>query len=108
MPPAALDPAVERELVEVVGPAHVVTDPAITASATTDWTGRFVGATPALVRPGSADEVAGVLDVCRRRSVALVPQGGNTGLVGGGVALDGEVVLNLGRLDALDDVDRLA
>lgn len=104
----ALDPAVERELVEVVGRPHVVTDPEATASATTDWTGRFVGATPAVVRPGSADESAAVLGICRRHQVALVPQGGNTGLVGGGVPLAGEVVVSLVRLANVDPVDSLS
>jgi FAD/FMN-containing dehydrogenase len=103
-----LDDVARRELVGVVGAPHVVTDPAVTASASTDWTGRFVGATPALVRPGSADEVAGVLEVCRRHAIAIVPQGGNTGLVGGSVALAGEVVLSLTRLDTVGEVDHLA
>ena len=96
-------PAVDR-LEEVVGP-HVVTDPELIASSTTDWTGRFVGHSPAVVRPGSTSEVAGVVAVCRELGLALVPQGGNTGLVGGGVPLHGEVVLSLGRLDDLEPVD---
>ena len=104
----ALDPAVLRDLVDIVGPTHVVTDPDATAPATTDWTGRFVGSTPALVRPGSADEAAAVLDVCRRHGVALVPQGGNTGLVGGGVPLAGEVVVSLVRLASVEPVDPLS
>ena len=102
---APIEPAVLRELVDIVGRSHVVTDPESTLGATTDWTGRFVGATPALIRPGSADEAAAVLDVCRRHQVALVPQGGNTGLVGGSVPLAGELVVNLGRLDAVGAVD---
>lgn len=94
-----------RLLGEVVGPAHVLTDPEVTASYAVDWTGRFRGSAPAVVRPGSVAEVAEVLDRCRRHGVALVPQGGNTGLVGGGVPLGGEVVLSLRRLDRLDAVD---
>ena len=80
-----------------MGP-HVVVDPEVVASYTTDWTGRFVGHSPAVVRPGSTEEVAGVIAVCRELGLAVVPQGGNTGLVGGGVPLRGEVVLSLGRL----------
>ena len=87
-----------------MGP-HVITDPDIVTSSTTDWTGRFVGHSEAVVRPGSTDEVAGVIAVCRELGLALVPQGGNTGLVGGGVPLHGEVVLALGRLDGLGAVD---
>jgi FAD/FMN-containing dehydrogenase len=97
---------IER-LREVVG-SQVIDDPEMVASYTTDWTGRFEGHTSAVVRPGSTDEVAGVVAACRELGVALVPQGGNTGLVGGGVPLHDEVVLNLGRLNTMEPVDTLA
>ena len=87
---------------EALGPAHVLVDPDVTAGYATDWTGRFRGAAPAVVRPGSTAEVAEVVALARRHRVALVPQGGNTGLVGGGVPLAGEVVVSLGRLDRLE------
>jgi FAD/FMN-containing dehydrogenase len=103
---ALLGPVVER-LREIVGP-QVLVDPDVVASYTTDWTGRFVGHSPAVVRPGSTEEVAGVVEVCRELGVALVPQGGNTGLVGGGVPLEGEVVLSLARLGRVEPVDELA
>jgi FAD/FMN-containing dehydrogenase len=96
------------ELRGVVGEAWVATDPDITNSFARDWTGRWVGATPAVVRPGSTAEVSGVLAVCHDHGVHVVPQGGNTGLVGGGVPLAGEVVLSLTRLGRLDPVDRRA
>ena len=89
----------------MVGPANVLTHPEGTAWYCVDWSGRFRGATPAVVRPGTTAEVAGVVDVCRAHGAALVPQGGNTGLVGGGVPLSGEVVVSLGRLGTLVDVD---
>ena len=100
------DRLVER-LREVVGP-HVLVDPDVVASYTTDWTGRFVGHSPAVVRPGSTQEVAGVVRACREAGVSLVPQGGNTGLVGGSVPLEGEVVLGLARLGDVEPVDELA
>jgi FAD/FMN-containing dehydrogenase len=92
---------------EVVGP-QVIVDGDVIASYTTDWTRRFEGHSPVVVRPGSTEEVTGVIAVCRQLGVALVPQGGNTGLVGGGVPLHGEVVLSLGRLRSLQPVDTLA
>ncbi|MGH9282349.1 MAG: FAD-binding oxidoreductase, partial [Acidimicrobiales bacterium] len=101
----ATPPALVAKLAEVVGPGHVLTDPDVTAGWCVDWTGRFRGATPAVVRPGSTTVVAGVLAVCRELGVALVPQGGNTGLVGGSVPLSGEVVLSLRRLDEVGAVD---
>ncbi len=73
------------DLARVVGPDQVLTDPGMRAGHETDWTGRWHGTALAVVRPGSVEEVAGVIDVCRHRGAALVPQGGNTGLVGGGV-----------------------
>jgi FAD/FMN-containing dehydrogenase len=91
-----------------VGADHVLVDPDVTASYAVDWTGRWRGSTPAVVRPGSTGDVADVVGLARRHRVALVPQGGNTGLVGGGVPLGGEVVVSLGRLGALGPVDRAA
>ena len=60
------------------------------------------------MRPGSTAEVAELVRLARAHGVPLVPQGGNTGLVAGGVPLAGEVVVSLGRLRRLDPVDRLA
>jgi FAD/FMN-containing dehydrogenase len=94
-----------RDLRGAVGDAHVLTDPDVVAGQVRDWTGRFVGATPAVIRPGSVDDVAAVLRLCRAAGAAVVPQGGNTGLVGGSVPLQGEIVLDLRRLGALDPVD---
>jgi FAD/FMN-containing dehydrogenase len=91
-----------------VGDAEVVTDPDVTASYVTDWTRRFRGSTPAVVRAGTTAEVAEVVGLARRHGVALVPQGGNTGLVAGAVPLAGEVVLSLSRLRALGPVDTVA
>jgi FAD/FMN-containing dehydrogenase len=96
------------EFRDIVGLAHVLTDDAATGPYCVDWSGRFRGTTPAVVLPRSVEEVAAIVAVCRQHGVAVVPQGGNTGLVGGGVPLAGEVVLSLRRLDALGPVDRPA
>lgn len=106
MPVDVTDAVVER-LRKTAGRIAVV-DPDVVASYTTDWTGRFVGRSPAVLRPTSVEEVAAVVETCRELGVELVPQGGNTGLVGGGVPLRGEVVLSLRRLDRLQPVDGLA
>jgi FAD/FMN-containing dehydrogenase len=89
-----------------VGEPYVRTDPDVVAGHVVDWTGRFHGATPAVVRPGRVEEVAAVLRVCHDAGAAVVPQGGNTGLVGGSVPLHAELVLDLRRLDALGPVDK--
>src|SRR3954468_12162813 len=102
---APLPPDAGRELADVVGAPHVLTGADDRAPYEVDWTGRFRGASPAVVRPADTAEVAGVLDVCRRHGVALVPQGGNTGLVGGSVPLAGELGRGLRRLASVDAVD---
>jgi FAD/FMN-containing dehydrogenase len=93
---------------DIVGRAHVLTEPDAVAPYTTDWTGRFVGTGTTVVRPGSVDEVVAIVDVCRREGIAIVPQGGNTGMVGGGVPLHGEVVVSLRRLDRVGEVDAVS
>lgn len=67
---------------------------------TRDWTGRFLGHAPLAVAPADTAQVSAVLAACSAVGVGVVPQGGNTGLVGGGVP-HGEVVLDLRRLDAV-------
>ena len=103
----ALDPRLLERLRAVVGPGHVILDPEIAAPYGVDWTGRFQGRAAAVIRPGDSAEVAAVVARCAEAGVALVPQGGNTGLVGGGVPLEGELVLSLRRLTAVTDVDPL-
>lgn len=92
----------------MVGTDHVLVGDDLCAGYARDWTGRFVGRAAAVVRPADAAEVAGVVGACAAAGWPLVPQGGNTGLVGGSVPLHGEVVLSLRRLDALGPVDRAA
>jgi FAD/FMN-containing dehydrogenase len=95
-------------LTDVVGPNHVLTDPELCASYETDWTGRFAGRAAAVVRPGGTAEVAAVMALLQGAGLPVVPQGGNTGLVGGSVPLHGEVVLSLRRMTGLDAVDTAA
>ncbi|MEO1063830.1 MAG: FAD-binding oxidoreductase [Actinomycetota bacterium] len=102
------DVSLIADLQGVVGARHVLVDDDLRAGYERDWTGRFVGSTPCVVRPAAAHEVADVLAVCARHGVGVVPQGGNTGLVGGSVPLGGEVVLSLRRLDGIGEVDELA
>lgn len=95
------------QLRDIVGSNHVIVEPDVMASYAIDWTGRFQGHPAAVVRPGDGGEVAAVVALCKQAGVALVPQGGNTGLVGGSVPLGGEVVLSLRRLAGVTDVDSL-
>lgn len=73
------------DLTAIVGSEHVLTDADMMAGYTTDWTRRYSGTARCVVRPAAAGEVADVVRACAGRGVAIVPQGGNTGLVAGGV-----------------------
>ena len=84
---------------DAVGPAHCLTDPDLKAGYEVDWTRRFRGPALLVARPADTAEVAKVLVACARYHVPVVPQGGNTGLVGGSVPRGGEAVVSLGRLD---------
>jgi FAD/FMN-containing dehydrogenase len=95
-------------LTDAVGPRHVLVDPELTGAYTTDWTGRFRGTAAAVVRPADTAEVAAVVRACGEHGAAVVAQGGNTGLVGGAVPDEGQVVLSLQRLDHVVDVDASA
>lgn len=98
----------EDAFAEVVGAAHVLTDPSLTVAYTTDWTGRFREHARSVVRPADTEQVAECVRLCAAADAPLTPQGGNTGLVGGSVPVAGGVVLSLGRLDAVGQVDRAA
>lgn len=89
---------------EKIGPAHVLTGEAMAPYAF-DWRKRQESRPLAVLRPGSTAEVAALVSLCAERRVPLVPQGGNTGLVGGTVAAEGAVILNLGRLNRIRALD---
>jgi FAD/FMN-containing dehydrogenase len=92
-------------LAEVVGSKHVVTDSDILAACSVDHTGRYRGQASALVRPGSAEQVAEVLRVCRDAGAHVTVQGGRTSLVAGTVPEHDDVLLSTERLHAVGDVD---
>lgn len=104
-----IDPAFVAALREIVGDRHVLTDDDLTERYRTDWTRRFVAPSATVVRPSAPDEVSAIIGACRGAGVAVAPQGGNTGLVGGSVPLDGEIVLSTERITGVSDVghDRL-
>lgn len=101
--------ALATALRAIVGPGHVLTADADTARYTTDWRRNFPGVARAVVRPANTLEVSRVVALCAAHRVAVVPQGGNTGLVGGSTpdASGREVVLSLDRMTAVRRVDAL-
>lgn len=97
-------------LADSVGTENVITDPDVMAAFCTDWTRRFGGPALCVVRPGSTGEAAAVLRACFRAGVPVIPQGGNTGLVGGGVPASSmpalPAILSMRRINWIGDVDQ--
>ena len=94
----------------VVGARHVLTDAALFAGALVEPRGLYRGKALALVRPGSTREVAAIAAFCNQAQIGIVPQGGNTGLVGGQTpdSSGNEIILSTQRLKAIREVDARA
>ncbi|HML90878.1 FAD-binding oxidoreductase [Methyloceanibacter sp.] len=94
-------------LAHIVGEAHALRDPEDMAPYLTEWRDRYRGRAALVLKPGSTDEVAAVLKCANEARTAIVPQGGNTGLVGAQIPDEsgGQVVLSLERLTHVRDVD---
>ena len=97
-----------ESLAAVVGEQNVIADPDLRASYEQDATGRYRGSARLVVSPSDGAGCAAVLVACARAGVPVVPQGGNTGLVGAGVPREGEVVLSTRRMSALEEIDEVA
>ena len=100
-------PAALAALQAAAGDGNWSSDPAVLAPRLVDWRGRFHGATPLLLLPRNVAQVAAIVRTAAAYRVGLVPQGGNTGLVGGGIpAADGSnVLIGMNRMDAIGVVD---
>jgi FAD/FMN-containing dehydrogenase len=107
--PAVTQSRLVEALAGVVGAGNVLTEPVDTAPYLVDWRKQFSGPAECVVRPGSTDEVAAVVAHCARDGVAIVPQGGNTGLCGASVPAGNrrEIVLSLARLNRIRAIDPL-
>src|SRR5215468_11265306 len=89
----------------IVGDKYAVTDAADIVPYVTEERALFHGRSPLVLRPGSTAEVAAICKLASEHKIALVPQGGNTGLVGGQTPHNGEVVISLRRLDKIREID---
>ena len=105
--PEAGSDALIAALRDIVGPAHVLEDPRDVVGYLTEPRDKFKGRARCVVCPATREEVAAVLALCDATGTGVVPQGGNTGLVGGQVpTADGQtIVLSLTRMKAVRDVD---
>lgn len=89
----------------IVGSEHVLKTAADMEPYLNDWRGRYHGSAQCVVRPGSTREVSAVITACAAAGVGVVPQGGNTGLVGGGIPHQSEVLISLTRMNRIRNVD---
>jgi FAD/FMN-containing dehydrogenase len=83
-------------------------DPAEIAPHLEEWRSKYKGRSPLLLKPATTAEVSAILAICHETGTPLVPQGGNTGLVGAQIPFDGEVLLSLSRMNKLRAVDAAA
>jgi D-lactate dehydrogenase (cytochrome) len=103
MPP--LSPDLIAQFRAIVGERQALTETADIAPYVTEERNLFHGRSPLVLRPGSTAEVAAICKLASAHRIALVPQGGNTGLVGGQTPHNGEVVVSLKRMDKIRDID---
>ncbi len=98
-----------EKLRAITGPAGFIDQPADMAAYLREHRGLYQGETALIVRPASTAEVAAVVAACAENSMAIVPQGGNTGLVGGQIPFPGDnaILLNLSRMNRIQNIDLL-
>ncbi|MFM7461568.1 MAG: FAD-binding oxidoreductase, partial [Burkholderiales bacterium] len=96
-----------EQLRSVVGANAILTEPADMAGYLTDWRGNFTGRALAVVRPANTAEVAALVKICASAATPIVPQGGNTGQVGGSVpdANGRAIVMSLNRMNRIRAID---
>lgn len=101
------DTVLPAALASLLGPAGLITDPADIAPALSDWRGLYRGTALAVLRPASTAEVAECVKICAAAGIAIVPQGGNTSMVGGATPEGNgrSVVLSLARMNRIRDLD---
>src|SRR5438270_4372875 len=105
LPVRALTPDLIARFAAIVGDRYAVTAPSEIAPYLSEERDLYHGRSPLVLRPGTVAEVAAILGLANATGTPIVPQGGNTGLVGGQTPHDGEIVLSLTRLDRIREVD---
>ncbi|MCX7382614.1 MAG: FAD-binding oxidoreductase [Alphaproteobacteria bacterium] len=109
IPTTPASPALLQALRDLLGDKGLLTDPSDMKSYLSDWRGTLTGSAAAVARPASTEEVAGLVRLCAAEGVAIVPQRGNTGLMGGATPYGNHtgIVVSLGRMNRAIEVDPL-
>ncbi|TXG59732.1 hypothetical protein EZV62_014305 [Acer yangbiense] len=93
---------------ELLGEKSVVEDEDVLLTANTDWMRKYKGSSKLLLQPKTTHEVSQILKYCNSRCLPVVPQGGNTGLVGGSVPVFDEVIINMGSMNNIISLDKVS
>jgi FAD/FMN-containing dehydrogenase len=101
----SIAPDILARLREAAGPGGFSEDPQEIAPHLVEWRSKFQGRTPLLLKPHTTAEVSRILAICHQTRAPIVPQGGNTGLVGGQIPLNGEILLSLTRMNRIRSLD---
>jgi FAD/FMN-containing dehydrogenase len=102
---ARLTPAILGRLVAVVGRAHALTDADRQLPYLREWRDLYQGRAGVVLRPGTTEEVAQIMAIANAHAIPVVPQAGNTGLVGGQIPFNGEILLSVARLKRVRELD---
>ncbi|KAJ6801016.1 putative D-2-hydroxyglutarate dehydrogenase, mitochondrial [Iris pallida] len=93
---------------DILGDKNVIHDDDRLLAANVDWMQKYKGSSKLLLLPRNTDEVSKILQYCNSRHLAVVPQGGNTGLVGGSVPVYDEIIVNLASMDKIISLDKVS
>jgi D-lactate dehydrogenase (cytochrome) len=96
---------IHQRLAELLGPSGLIADPAAMAPYLEEERGLFHGRARLVARPASTGELAELVRICAQAGIGIVPQGGNTGLCGGGSPSEGQIVVSLSRLNKIREID---
>ena len=101
----ALTPDLIARFQAIVGPQHALTDPDLQLPYMREWRDMYEGRASIVLRPGSTEEVSQILALAHAHGIPVVPQAGNTGLVGGQMPMRGEILLSVARLKRVRALD---
>src|SRR5699024_6155306 len=107
MTSADLTPELTKQLQAVVGTGGWLADEEALAPYVRDWPGFYTGRTPMVLRPATTEQVSAIVRLCAEAGVAIVPQGGNTGYMGGATPDESgrQVIVSLARMNRVREVD---
>jgi (R)-2-hydroxyglutarate---pyruvate transhydrogenase len=93
----------EASILSTLGPKP--TSESELSSYNNDWMDKYHGNSRVVLRPKTTEQVSEIIKYCNERAIGIVPQGGNTGLVGGSVPINDEVIINLGSMSNIRSFD---